>query len=66
MELSITFPQFRKIWIQRSKYSLCLTLFDYNGGYRILTSKNIYHGFSQKTTIEEVNSLIQSIVLKDQ
>lgn len=51
---------FRRIWIGRSKYSLCITLFpiDPHGRYRILTRKNIYHGFGQETNPNDVLDMI--------
>ena len=57
---------FRNLWIQRSKYSLCLTLFpsDPRFGYQILTRKEIYHGFGQETNLRDVTDMITSYLGK--
>ncbi len=51
---------FRRIWVGRSKYSLCVTLFpiDHNGPYRILTRRDLYHGFGQDTDPNHVIDMI--------
>ena len=57
---SVYSEHFSRIWVQRSKYSLCLTLFpvDRTQTYKIVVKKAMYHGFSQLTTYEELVSLV--------
>ena len=51
---------FRRIWVGRSKYSLCVTLFpiDPHGPYKILTRRDLYHGMSQATDPKDVLDMI--------
>ncbi len=60
------YPQFRRIWVQRSKYSLCVTVFplEANAQYQILTRQGIYHGFGQDTDINDVRSMIDEHLRK--
>lgn len=53
------YTEFRTIWVERSRYSLCITAFEINGGYKIFTSRNIYHGFSEPTRIEDCIELME-------
>lgn len=56
---SLLSDAYRRVWIQRSKYSLCVTLFPISGDYRILTARDIFHGFGQETTVNDVLSLLK-------
>ena len=60
--LNLFSDRFRRIWIQRSKYRICVTLFPHglNNPYRIITTDTIYHGFGQDTNIEDVINLINT------
>lgn len=57
---------YSRIWIQRSKYRLCVTVFPHVGQYRMFISQDdLYHGFSEETNIEDVISLIDSRQIND-
>lgn len=64
--VSQEYPQFRRIWVQRSKYGLCVTVFpsDTNASYQILTRQGIYHGMGQDTDINDVRSMIDEYLKK--
>jgi hypothetical protein len=58
--MSLFYERYRRIWVQRSKYSVCLTLFPRSGGYRIVTSHDLFHGFGQQMEFEQLVEIIQS------
>ncbi|MEO6302543.1 MAG: hypothetical protein ABIP51_05170 [Bacteroidia bacterium] len=52
--------EFKRIWVQRSRYSLIITLFPRNQeGYKIITRKDIYHGFSDEVNFETLLEMIE-------
>ena len=64
-QLQLEFPQFKRIWLQRSKYSVCVTLFPaYGSQYRMLFLKECYHGMGQKMEYEPIRQLISEFVNK--
>ena len=56
--MDLFWERYRRIWVQRGKYSLCITLFPIEGHYTILTRKNIYHGYAQEVNFEDVLELV--------
>lgn len=56
--LLILYPLYRNIRVQRSKYSICITLFLVNGLYQILIKRDIYHGFGQEIDFNDLTNLI--------
>ena len=52
------YPLYSNIRVQRSKYSICITLFLRNGSYQILTRRDIYHGFGQEVDFNDLVNLI--------
>ena len=59
---------FRRIWVQRSKYSLCVVAFptDVKRSYLMGVTRDIYHGLSDPTRIEDVRQLFQRILERTQ
>lgn len=58
--LDLFSDRYRRIWVERSRYSLLITVFpiDKNSSYQMFIKKDIYHGFSQETTFEECLELL--------
>lgn len=55
---------FRRIWVDRSKYNLCVTAFplgiseNYLIAITVKRNKALYHGMSQETRFEDAEELL--------
>jgi hypothetical protein len=56
--------RFRRIWVQRSKLSVCITLFPKSIAepYKIITLMNAYKGIEQETKIGPLRIAIQQFL----
>ena len=55
--------KFRRIWVQRSKYSVCLTLFpiEPNSHYKIVTRREVLHGMSEEIPLDLLVEMVGSL-----